>query len=198
MQGVKAAAWFMDKRLSTELEESYALHGNKSPGTTIGVIMADYALDLYSKHVGGDERIMKAAVETKKCIADSVQTVTGCTAGGGLTVMDYGKYALTLYNKITGEGVRVFLDPKKIKEYQNLNDWFLRKKSKSELSKEVVIEDMLRAGRRVLSYERIQVTFPAKEKLPVRLCAECGEAFPSDGESVCRGCLEGYYEDGLV
>jgi formylmethanofuran dehydrogenase subunit E len=155
--------------------------------------MTDYALELFKKHFECERKDMKACVETRKCIADAVQIASGLTAGGGLTIVDYGKYAVTIYNA-SGEGVRVFINPEKTKVYRNIDDWFLRKKEKKDLPKETVIAEMLKARRDVLSYEKVKVEALGKKHLPIRICAECKEAFPSEGNDTCEGCKNPYYQ----
>jgi formylmethanofuran dehydrogenase subunit E len=181
--------------MASKLERAYRFHGHESPGTTLGVIMADYALELFRENITcDDKKDMKAFVETRKCIADSVQIATGRTAGGGLTVVDYGKYAVTLYNATSGEGVRVFVDPEKTREYKNIDDWFLRRKPKKDLPKEIVIKEILKAGRNILSHESVKIKVLGKKHLPIKICVKCKEAFPSEGDELCEGCRNPYYE----
>ena len=108
--------------------------------------------------------------------------------------MDYGKYAVTLYNATSGEGVRVFVDPEKTREYKNIDDWFLRRKPKKDLPKEIVIKEILKAGRNILSHESVKIKVLGKKHLPIKICVKCKEAFPSEGDELCEGCRNPYYE----
>jgi len=104
----------MTKIVSHSFEEYLKLlesfHGNAAPGPIIGGFMVDLAL----KHI--PEGILFDAVsETPACLPDAVQILTPCTVGNGwLKVMNLGRFALSLYDKYTGRGVRVFLDPEKL------------------------------------------------------------------------------------
>jgi len=187
----------MDDTVS-KLEGVYRFHGHKSPGATIGAIMCTYALELYDSRIWPDRKDMAAVVESSKCIADAVQIIAHCTAGGGMKVIDYGKYAITLFNRTNGKGVRVFLDAEKLKSCANIHNWFFRKKSKEDLPADVVINEVIASGRSILSHNLVHVDLQTVEELPknfpIRVCDKCGEAFPSKDEGVCRGCTEGYYE----
>ena len=59
--------------------------------------------------------LFDAICETRNCLPDAVQLLTPCTIGNGwLKVVNVGRFALTLYDKYQGEGVRVYLDPAKV------------------------------------------------------------------------------------
>ena len=84
-------------------------HGFAAPGVLIGGFMVELAY----QHLP-EEGLFDAISETAKCLPDAIQLLTPCTVGNGwLTVINMGRYAMTLYNKYTGEGVRVFVDPLK-------------------------------------------------------------------------------------
>ena len=56
--------------------------------------------------------------ETRACLPNSVQLLTPCTTGNGwLKVMDLGRFALSLYVKYQGEGIRVNLDSAKARGF---------------------------------------------------------------------------------
>ncbi len=49
----------------------------------------------------------------------AVQILTPCTTGNSwLKIFNFGLYAVSLYNKFNGEGVRVFLDVSKLDPYR--------------------------------------------------------------------------------
>ncbi|HOT15266.1 MAG TPA: FmdE family protein [Bacteroidales bacterium] len=82
------------------------LHGHYCPGLAMGVMAAYYAI----KEMKADSISMeglRAIIETRNCVADGVQFVTGCTVGNGsLIYKDTGKTSLTLVNK-DGKGIRI-------------------------------------------------------------------------------------------
>ncbi len=70
-------------------------HGYEAPGVIIGGFM----IDLAYRHLpeGG---LFDALSETPKCLPDAIQLLTPCTVGNGwLTVVNVGRYALTLYDQ---------------------------------------------------------------------------------------------------
>ena len=189
----------LNKKLENSIEKAAEFHGDCPPGIPIGVYMVDYALELlegYGK--------LKCVVETPRCLADAVQVMTHCAFGNPyFKLMNYGKYALTLYDRESGEGARVYLDAKKLdrEKYPMLSAWFLRDKSpmgKPDKAK-TTEEFITTAGRDILSYRRVKINLPPKDKLyPSKLCRICGESFildaPGDSDT-CKACLgEGYYE----
>ena len=78
-------------------------HGFPAPGVVLGGIMVDLVL----KNLPPDI-LFDALCETSKCLPDAVQLLTPCTVGNGwLTIRDWGRFALALYDKKTGTGIRV-------------------------------------------------------------------------------------------
>lgn len=85
------------------MEEARAFHGYPAPGLIIG----GYMVELAKRHMP-DGVLYDAVSETAHCLPDAVQLLTPCTFGNGwLRVLPFGIYAVTLYDKATGEGVRV-------------------------------------------------------------------------------------------
>ena len=87
------------------VEECVKFHGHLCGGITMGYVMSRFAMDKLGAKLGDP---LYCIAEFQNCMTDAVQCVTGCTAGkGNLVVKDYGKRAMTLVSKITGEGYRV-------------------------------------------------------------------------------------------
>lgn len=110
------------------MEEARAFHGYPAPGLIIG----GYMVELAKRHM--PEGVLYDAVsETAHCLPDAVQLLTPCTFGNGwLRVLPFGIYAVTLYDKATGEGVRVELDNDKLEPYDAIRSWFLKERPKKE------------------------------------------------------------------
>lgn len=169
------------------LERVKSFHGNPAPGLIIGGFMVDLAM----KHLP-DGEFFDAVCETPVCLPDAVQILTPCTIGNGwLSVVPFGKFAVTLYEKYTGKGVRVFLDTKKLEAWPEIRDWYFKKKKKSEQDKDVLFAQIKEAGHQLLSIQHVQVQ-PEKvrrRKLgPVDVCPVCGEAYPTKDGDRCLGC----------
>jgi formylmethanofuran dehydrogenase subunit E len=146
-----------------------SFHGNLAPGLLVGGFIVDLAL-----------------------LPAAVQLLTPCTSGnGGLMVLDFGRFAVTLYEKKGGRGVRVYLDMEKIKAWPEVHQWYLKLKPKKDQDLQRLIDQIKEAGQRLLSIQSVLVE-PEKlrrEKLgPVTPCPFCGEAYPLGHGDRCRGC----------
>ena len=103
-----------------QLVESF--HGHVAPGVVLGGIMVEAA-----RRQMPSEVLFDAICETGNCLPDAIQLLTPCTIGNGwLKVVNVGRFALALYDKHGGEGVRVFLDPMKTASWPEINGWYLK------------------------------------------------------------------------
>jgi len=164
-----------------------SFHGNLAPGLVIGGFMVDLAM----KNLPEGE-FFDAISETPVCLPDAVQILTPCTFGNGwLSIVNFGRFAITLYEKYTGKGVRVFLDTEKLNHWPEVRDWYLKKKKKNEQNKDLLMAQITEAGYGLLSIQRVQVDQEKvrRKKLgPVGICPVCGEAYPINDGDRCRGC----------
>jgi len=85
------------------LEMVKAFHGHVAPGMIFAGLMVDLA---YRNLPPGE--FFDAVCETRACLPDAIQILTPCTVGNGwLRIVDIGRFALSFYEKYTGDGVRV-------------------------------------------------------------------------------------------
>lgn len=170
---------------SLELIRSF--HGFPAPGLVLGVKMVSHAMDHLPENV-----LFDAICETSGCLPDAVQILTLCTIGNAwLKVVDLGKFAVTLYDKSTGAGLRVFLDPQKLSRWPEFYGWFYKLKPKKDQDMDRLLQEIQTAGTGVLTLEhvRIQLRHLVKRiKGPIITCPTCGEAFPAKDGGVCKGC----------
>lgn len=164
-----------------------SFHGTLAPGLLIGGFMVDLAM----KHLPEGE-FFDAVCETPVCLPDAVQILTPCTIGNGwLSVVSFGKFAITLYEKYGGRGVRVYLDTGKLNQWPEIRDWYLKKKKKNEQNSELLFAQIKDAGQGLFSIQHVQVDpekVRRKKMGPVAVCPVCREAYPTrDGEK-CRSC----------
>lgn len=164
-----------------------SFHGNLAPGLIIGGFIVDLAM----KHLPEGE-FFDAVCETPVCLPDAVQILTPCTIGNGwLSIVPFGKFAVTLYEKYTGQGVRVYLDTEKLNKWPEVRDWYLKKKKKSEQNPDLLLKQIKEAGHGLLSMQRVQIEpekVRRKKMGSVGVCPGCGEAYPvQDGEK-CQSC----------
>lgn len=99
-----------------------------------------------------------AVSETAHCLPDAVQLLTPCTFGNGwLRVLPFGIYAVTLYDKATGEGVRVELDNDKLEPYDAIRSWFLKERPKKAQDTERLQAQIKEAGESILSFRKVRI-----------------------------------------
>jgi len=164
-----------------------SFHGSLAPGLVIGGFMVDLAL----KNLPEGE-FFDAVCETSVCLPDAVQLLTPCTIGNGwLTVLNFGRFALSLYEKNSGQGVRVYLDMEKLKAWDEVNQWFMKLKKKQEQNHQLLIDQIKEAGHKLLSMQRVCLEPSAlrrQKQGPVAVCPACGEGYPVRHGDRCKGC----------
>ncbi len=169
------------------LEVVRNFHGSPAPGIIIGGMMVDLARDNLPP-----ETLFDAIAETPKCLPDAVQLLTLCTIGNGwLKIINLGRYALTLYDKYSGLGVRVFIDLEKLKQWPEVYAWLLKLKPKKEQSFELLMSQIREAGHGMFTARPIQVDLgqlSSKKMAGIVICPICREPFPGDDGAACRGC----------
>ena len=168
-------------------------HGWKAPGLVLGLFMVDLAQELIGTQTEAD-----AIVETRHCLPDAIQLFTPCTVGNGwMKILDWDKFALSLYDRRTQYGFRVWVDLEKMRCYPKLFKWYMRLIPKKDLPLDVLLGVILEAGRCILSSNAITMTrFHARvKKTAVNVCPVCNEAFTADQGPICLTCKgDGYYE----
>jgi formylmethanofuran dehydrogenase subunit E len=181
-----------ERPLAECLQMIEAFHGWRAPGLVLGLFMVDWARELTSPEVEAD-----AIVETRHCLPDAVQLFTPCTVGNGwLKILDWDKYALTLYDRRRREGYRVWFDLAKARAFPRLHQWFMRLVPKNELPLEELLPVILAAGRQILSSRAVALTdlYQRHKKAGIAICPDCGEAFAARQGTRCLSCRsEGYY-----
>jgi len=164
-----------------------SFHGSLAPGLVIGGFMVDLAL----KNLP-DGEFFDAICETPVCLPDAVQLLTPCTIGNGwLKVFDFGRFAVTLYDKESGLGIRVYLDMGKLESWPEVKAWFMKQKKKQEQDFDLLMSEIKEAGHGMFSMQTVCVE-PKKLQRPklgaVASCPVCGEAYPVRDGSRCRAC----------
>jgi formylmethanofuran dehydrogenase subunit E len=189
----------LDQRIQDYVTRSIRFHTHAAPGVIISVFMVDLALEILGAEPS--ERLY-ATCETRKCAPDPLQILLGCTAGNNrLQVLPIGRFAFTLNRPSDGptaDGVRVFVDPKKLPAYPTIMAWYSHARGFDKKGREdALYEEILRAGRRILSHERVRLKVPSKKEWESATCPCCGELVPGDliEEGACKGCgPTAYYE----
>jgi formylmethanofuran dehydrogenase subunit E len=165
----------------------------------VGVIIGGFMVDLAYRHLP-EKGLFDAVCETSKCLPDAVQLLTPCTTGNGwLRVINVGRFALTLYDKETGEGVRVFVDPERIEAWPELRAWFLKLKSKKEQDVDRILDEARRAGAGICGVKHVKVVDRVRNRRHrggFAICPVCRETYPVADGPRCLSCQgERLYED---
>ncbi len=197
----------LDDTLENYMRKTADFHGcfKKAPGIVIGCYMVEYALEL----LGDVEGTLNAVSETRVCLSDCIQVMTGCTLGNKhLKLADHiGRYACSIYDRDTRRGVRVYLDLSKIdpERCPELHAFHLRQRDPRVLSDmdfrkrsgEKVVAEFLRVKRDVLSWHPVVVSYRRKDPMdPSVPCTRCGEPFlkKSPEPGACPACSgDSYY-----
>lgn len=163
-------------------------HGSLAPGLLIGGFMVDLALKNLPKG-----EFFDAIAETKTCLPDAIQLLTPCTIGNGwLRVMNFSRFAITLYEKEKGEGVRVYIDTKKIEAWPEVRDWFFKRKPKKEQNYQLLLDQIVDAGAGLCSMSRVKIKPELIDHHPhgsrIAICPSCGEAFKIKDAEKCPAC----------
>jgi len=167
-------------------EAVYRLHTKQAPGIPIAVAMIDLALE----KLGPVKEKLNAIAETQACLSDAIQVVTGCTVGNRyLRILpSIGRYALTLFDRADGRGIRVSVDPEKLDPTvtPELCKFFHRTRSPEvnkggaarEASGQLIIAECEKVGYSIFKWEPVQmVSFGKPPMLPAVLCPDCKETF---------------------
>jgi len=169
------------------IKEAEAFHGFAAPGLLVGGFMVRKAMKHFPPGV-----LYEVLCETSKCLPDAIQLLTPCTIGNGrLKIISLGRFALSLFNKDTGAGVRVFPNPAKIESWPELNAWYMKLKTKHEQDLSLLISQIKQAGEEILAQQRIRIKPEVYRKIsrgPMALCPVCRETFPAAAGRSCLAC----------
>jgi formylmethanofuran dehydrogenase subunit E len=162
-------------------------HGYRSPGVLMGGLMVDSALrELESTPY------LNVVSETVVCLPDAIQLLTPCTFGNGyMQVLDWGKFALTAYDRQTLSGVRACLNYVRMPEYPLINNWFERTgKPREKPPFGELAEEILTDGPNLLLNRSVRLHRPLKDSksMPTQLCIKCGESYTSYFGRACPAC----------
>ena len=128
--------------------------------------------------------------------------IAHCTTGNNrLKVVPIGKFAITLNapsESETAEAVRVYVDLEKLKKYPTIDIWYANSPAYDKHTMKGHLQDeIFRAGRKILSFERVRVKVKKKKKWSSVTCPCCGETVPDyliEGDR-CGACGSmKYYE----
>jgi formylmethanofuran dehydrogenase subunit E len=164
-----------------------AFHGHVAPGMVIGGFMVDLA----HRNLPQGE-YFDAICETRKCLPDAIQLLTPCTVGNGwLRIVDLGRFALSLFEKYTGNGIRVYVDSQKLHNWPELQTFFFKLKPKKEQDFEALMAEAEFAQASIFGLQEVMVNLDSVKthhRGAFAVCPLCGEAYPEDDGGICLGC----------
>jgi formylmethanofuran dehydrogenase subunit E len=162
-------------------------HGYRSPGILLGALMVEAALK-----EGGTAPYLNVVTETIVCLPDAVQLLTPCTIGNGfLQILDWGKFALTAYDRKTLAGVRVWLDHDALTSYPLIHSWFERSlKTREKPAFEQLAPEILKAGADLIAHRpvRLHQALKSAQHVPTGRCPRCRESYPLHFGAACPSC----------
>lgn len=169
------------------IKDAEAFHGFAAPGLLVGGFMVRKAMRHFPPGV-----LYEVLCETSKCLPDAIQLLTPCTIGNGrIRIIPLGRFALSLFNKDTGSGVRVFLNPAKVQSWPELNAWYMKLKTKHEQDLNLLISQIKQAGEEILEQQPIRIKPEVYRKIGrgrMVLCPVCRETFPAATGGSCLAC----------
>ena len=191
---------------SEDFKRCEAFHGHICGGLAIGYLAATAGLDWLREKRALDEELV-AIVETDACCVDAIQVLTGCTFGkGNLIYKDYGKMGFTFFNRRSGQGVRLSMNPETFRVNERQIELF--KKTREGSITEAEQEELKTLGLQrtvevldtrpedLFSMTAVTAGMPDKARIePSKPCSRCGEPTMAskletvDGSLVCRGCV---------
>jgi formylmethanofuran dehydrogenase subunit E len=162
-------------------------HGYPAPGVLLGGYMVELG-----KAALSPETLFEVIVESKKCLPDAVQLLTLCSVGNNrMKVVNLGRFALSLFDKYTGDGVRVHVEVRKLVLWPELRAWFLKEKAKDGQDAEALLREIEAAGDSVCGMAPIRIhsrLLGHTHMGSVGICRLCGEAYPRQDGEICLGC----------
>jgi formylmethanofuran dehydrogenase subunit E len=169
------------------IEMIKSFHGHVAPGVVLGGFMVDLA---YRNLPEGE--FFDAISETRSCLPDAIQLLTPCTVGNGwLKVIDLGRFALSLFEKYTGNGVRVYADSQKLDNWPELKVFFFKIRPKKEQDSEALMNEINLAHISIFSVQKVMVnldSIKSHRRDALAICPSCGEGYPEHDGKICLGC----------
>jgi formylmethanofuran dehydrogenase subunit E len=162
-------------------------HKHIAPGVILGGLMVDLA---YRNLPEGE--FFDAISETRSCLPDAIQILTPCTVGNGwLKIIDLGRFALTLFEKHSGNGIRVYVNSRKLDDWPELKAFFFKLVPKKEQDPQALMAEIYLANTSIFDTKKVQVDLASLKSRSSRdfaICLLCGEGYPSCDGEICLSC----------
>jgi len=169
------------------IEMIKAFHGHVAPGMVIGGFMVGFA----NQNLPEGE-FFDAICETPACLPDAIQLLTPCTIGNGwMKIVNLGRFALSLFEKYSGNGVRVFVNSRSLDDWPELKAFFFKLKPKKEQDFDALIDEAKHAYTSIFGVQKVNVDMDfikSYHRGAHAACTVCGEGYPEKDGNVCLGC----------
>ncbi len=169
------------------IEMVKAFHGHVAPGMVLGGFMVDLA---YRNLPEGE--FFDAICETRACLPDAIQILTPCTVGNGwLRIVNVGRFALSFFEKYTGNGVRVYVDNQKLDDWPEVKAFFFKLKPKKEQDFEALMGEINLAHTSIFGVQKVMIdmdSIESQHRGAFAVCPLCGEGYPANDGEICLGC----------
>jgi len=184
------------------LERSVAAHGHMCPGQVLGVRMTMRGLQELGLSVPPPPKRLIAIVETDRCAADAVASVSGCSLGKRtLKHFDFGKMAASFLDTETGAAVRIVArDDARQRVLAYAPESPDIHQAQTQAYRAMPDSELLAVQR--IRLRLAESDMPGRPRSRVA-CSVCGEHVSDerhvfvDGQPACRACAGGRYY-GLV
>jgi formylmethanofuran dehydrogenase subunit E len=164
-------------------------HGSVAPG----VIIAGFMVDLACRSLPPNT-LFDVICETAACLPDAVTLLTPCSVGNQwMKIIDVGRYAVTLYDKDTGDGIRVYVDSNKLEQWPAIKEWFLKLKPKEQQDKQRLLEEIREAKASIFGMKKVKISHEflrGSSEKSVTICPVCNEAYRLKDGPICPACKE--------
>lgn len=164
-----------------------AFHGARAPGIVVGGLMLETALETV-----GETPELSVVVETYNCLPDAAQMLTHCTIGnGGLTVYDWGKFALTAYNRNSLKGVRTWIVADTVAKWPLIDTWFNPTMPRTGPPEFLPLaKELIRARSELIGMKDVDIVpkEDAGHKKQTGICPDCGESYFLKCGEPCSAC----------
>ncbi len=164
-----------------------AFHSHVAPGMVFGGFMVDLA-----QRNRPQGEFFDAICETRACLPDAIQILTPCTVGNGwLRVVDLGRFALSLFEKRMGSGVRVFVDSRKLDDWPEIKAFFFKLIPKKEQDFEALLSEAKLAHTSIFGVQKVKIdldSLKSNRRGAFAVCPSCGEGYPRQDGETCLGC----------
>lgn len=162
-------------------------HGARAPGIIVGALMLDTVLENVAESPD-----LVFAVETLTCLPDAVQVLTSCTIGNGrLKVYDWGKFALSAYNRQLMRGLRTWIVPEAVARWPIIDGWFNRSRRVGDPPEfDDLVNAFFGARSELIGVRDVRIVSddPALENKKTGICEQCGESYNLKCGPVCSAC----------